>query len=369
MAPLYVEQSCLPCHAQQGYKLGDVHGGLSVTQPGSYIADMVSSQQVSILLIHIVAFVLLSLISVLSLRQNRRQISNLESAYEQRKKLADELADKLEVIEQTRGQLLQSEKMSSLGLLSAGVAHELNNPIGFVYSNMGTLQEYLNDLFIIHSAYEELEKTLQENHPELSHIQQLKKEKSYDYIKEDIPLLLEQSREGLMRMHKIVRDLKSFSHVADEDWGRADLHQGIDSTLNIVWNELRYKCQLIKEYGPLPELYCMISQVNQVFLNLLVNAGQAIEIKGIITIRSGVEGDEVWVEITDSGKGVSADNINRIFDPFFTTKPAGVGTGLGLSLSYGIMQKHQGCLEVSSEIGKGTTMRMVLPVKPVDPIA
>ncbi|MDX8399429.1 MAG: DUF3365 domain-containing protein [Gallionellaceae bacterium] len=369
MAPLYVEQSCLPCHAQQGYKLGDVRGGLSVSQPGSYITNMVSSQQISVLLIHIVAFILLSLVSVLSLRQNRRQISNLESAYEQRKKLADELADKLEVIEQTRGQLLQSEKMSSLGQLSAGVAHELNNPIGFVYSNMGTLQEYLHDLFIIHSAYEDLEKTLQENHPELIHIQQLKKEKSYDYIREDIPLLMEQSREGLMRMHKIVRDLKSFSHVADEDWGWADLHKGIDSTLNIVWNELKYKCQLVKEYGTLPEVYCMISQVNQVFLNLLVNAGQAIETKGFITIRSGVVGDEVWVEISDDGKGMSAEDINRIFDPFFTTKPVGVGTGLGLSLSYGIMQKHQGRIEVKSEMDQGTTMRMVLPVKPVEAIA
>jgi len=366
MAPLYVEKSCLPCHAQHGYKLGDARGGLSVTQPGSYITDMVSSQQVSILLVHIVAFVLLSLISVLSLRQNRHQIFHLESAYVQRKKLADELADKLEVIEQTRGQLLQSEKMSSLGQLSASIAHELNNPISFVYSNMGTLQEYLSDIFIIYSAYEELEKILQENNVDLSNIQQLKKEKSYDYIKDDVPLLLEQSREGLMRMHKIVRDLKSFSHIAEEDWGWADLHEGIDSTLNIIWNELKYKCRLIKKYGTLPQVYCMISQVNQVFLNLLVNAGQAIETKGIITIRSGVEGGEVWVEISDNGKGMPAENINRIFDPFFTTKPVGVGTGLGLSLSYGIIQKHQGRIVVSSEIGKGTTMRVVLPVKPAD---
>jgi two-component system NtrC family sensor kinase len=146
------------------------------------------------------------------------------------------------------------------------------------------------------------------------------------------------------------------------------LHQGLDSTLNIVWNELKYKCQVNKEYGELPEVYCMPPQLNQVFMNLLINAGQAIDEKGVITIRTGTLDKEVWVEVEDTGKGISPDMINRIFEPFFTTKPVGVGTGLGLSLSYSIVQKHGGRFEVKSTQGKGTTMRVWLPVKPDDAI-
>ena len=267
-------------------------------------------------------------------------------------------------LEEAQSHLLQSEKMASLGQLAAGVAHELNNPIGFVYSNMGTLESYLNDIFAITTAYEEAELGVGDRPPALDRVLKLKKEKDYDYIKQDIFQLMAQSKDGLARMRKIVQDLKDFSHVGNEGWKWADLHKGLDSTLNIVWNELKYKCQVNKEYGTLPEIYCIASQINQVFLNLLVNAAQAIETKGIITLRTGIKNEEVWVEITDTGKGIPPEQINRIFDPFFTTKPVGVGTGLGLSLSYGIMQKHQGRIEVTSEVGKGTTMRLHLPVKP-----
>lgn len=267
-------------------------------------------------------------------------------------------------LEEAQSHLLQSEKMASLGQLAAGVAHELNNPIGFVYSNMGTLENYLNDIFIINAAYEEAEKSVGNGCPALDSVHKLKLSKDYAYIKQDIFQLMAQSKDGLARMRKIVQDLKDFSHVGEEGWKWVDLHKGIDSTLNIVWNELKYKCQVNKEYGTLPEVYCMASQINQVFLNMLVNAGQAIETKGVITIRTGVEGEQVWVEIADTGKGIPPEQIKLIFDPFFTTKPVGVGTGLGLSLSYGIMQKHHGRIEVSSEVGKGTTMRIWLPVKP-----
>jgi two-component system NtrC family sensor kinase len=264
-------------------------------------------------------------------RLEARLIANLEQQRALNKQL-----------EEAQGHLLQSEKMASLGQLAAGIAHELNNPIGFVYSNMGTLEAYLNDIFTISAAFEALSKTVPESSPALDQVNKLKQERDYDYIKQDVFQLMAQSKDGLARMRKIVQDLKDFSHVGEEVWVWTDLHKGLDSTLNIVWNELKYKCQLIKEYGALPEVYCMASQINQVFLNLLVNAGQAIETKGVITIRTGVEGDWVWVEIADSGKGIAADEIGRIFDPFFTTKPVGVGTGLGLSLSYGIVKKHQG---------------------------
>lgn len=265
-------------------------------------------------------------------------------------------------LEEAQNHLLQSEKMASLGQLSAGVAHELNNPIGFVYSNMGTLENYLNDIFLILAAYEEVEGTIAEPSAAWTGVHKLKQEKDFFFIKQDIFQLMAQSKDGLVRMRKIVQDLKDFSHVGEEGWKWVNLHDGLDSTLNIVWNELKYKCEVRKEYGKLPEVYCLPPQINQVFLNLLVNAGQAIETKGEITIRSGVKGDEVWVEIVDTGKGIAPEHLNRIFDPFFTTKPVGVGTGLGLSLSYGIVQKHHGRIEVSSEVGKGTKMRVCLPI-------
>jgi PAS domain S-box-containing protein len=287
-----------------------------------------------------------------------------------RQRVETELAANLEQqrtlnkkLEEAHSQLIQSEKMASLGQLAAGVAHELNNPIGFVYSNMGTLESYLNDIFVINAAYEEAEKTVGTSCSELDHVRKIKKDKDYDYIKQDIFLLMAQSKDGLVRMRKIVQDLKDFSHVGEEGWKWVDLHNGLDSTLNIVWNELKYKCQVIKEYGTLPQVYCMASQINQVFMNMLVNAAQAIETKGVITIRTGSEKDRVWVEIEDTGKGIPAEDLHRIFDPFFTTKQVGVGTGLGLSLSYGIIQKHHGRIDVQSEVGKGTTMRIWIPVK------
>ncbi|MEI7456064.1 MAG: GAF domain-containing protein [Nitrosomonadales bacterium] len=264
-------------------------------------------------------------------------------------------------LEEAQSHLLQSEKMASLGQLSAGVAHELNNPIGFVYSNMGTLEVYLNDIFSINSAYEALEQESAANSPALEHVHQLKRTVDYDYIKQDIFQLMSQSKDGLARMRKIVQDLKDFSHVGEEGWQWSDLHKGLDSTLNIVWNELKYKCQIVKEYGTIPQVYCMASQINQVFMNLLVNAGQAIQNSGVITIRTGVEQDSVWIEIADTGKGMTPEQMKHIFEPFYTTKPVGEGTGLGLSLSYGIIQKHNGRIEVKSEIGRGTVMRIWLP--------
>ena len=189
--------------------------------------------------------------------------------------------------------------------------------------------------------------------------------KKSKFISQDIIQLLNESRDGLERVRKIVGDLRSFSRVGQIDWQWADLHKGIDSTLNIVWNELKYKCTVAKKYADLPEVYCLPSQLNQVFMNLLVNAAQAIEERGNITIRTGRQGDkEVWVEVADTGKGIPAENLNRVFEPFFTTKPVGQGTGLGLSLSYGIAVKHQGRIAVASEVGKGSTFRVTIPIHP-----
>jgi PAS domain S-box-containing protein len=268
-------------------------------------------------------------------------------------------------LEEAHNQLLQSEKLASIGQLAAGVAHELNNPIGFVHSNLGSLEGYLKDLFAIIDACEIVDPGGSAECPPLAAALRLMAEKDYTYIKTDIAALMLESRDGLSRVRKIVQDLKDFSRVGEAEWQWADLHKGLDSTLNIVWNELKYKCKVTKEYGELPEIHCLPSQLNQVFMNLLVNAGQAIVEHGEITIRTGRDGDGVWVAVSDTGSGIPQENLNRIFEPFFTTKPVGKGTGLGLSLSYGIVVKHRGRIEVTSEVGKGTTFRVILPIDPV----
>jgi signal transduction histidine kinase len=261
-------------------------------------------------------------------------------------------------------QLMQSEKLASIGQLAAGVAHEINNPIGYVFSNFETLGTYIGRMLEMFKVYEEAEPSIA-NPEVLARLREMRAAIDLAYLIEDIPVLMSESREGITRVRKIVQDLKDFSRVdASDEWEWADLHAGIDSTLNIVSNEVKYKAEVVREYGAIPEVECLPSQLNQVFMNLIVNAAHAISParRGRITIRTGATLQDVWVEIEDTGSGISRDNLARIFDPFFTTKPVGTGTGLGLSLSYGIIQKHSGRIEVQSEVGKGTTFRVTLPI-------
>ncbi|CAN7457328.1 ATP-binding protein [Pseudoduganella sp. LjRoot289] len=261
-------------------------------------------------------------------------------------------------------QLLQSEKMASIGQLAAGIAHEINNPVGFVNSNMGTLQNYVTTLFGVVDAYEQILSSPSAPAPVQARIAAIRDEADLEFLREDVTALVKESMDGLKRVKDIVQALKDFSHVGETEWQVADLHHGLDSTLNIVSNEIKYKCTVEKQYGALPQIECLASQLNQVFMNLLVNAGHAIKERGTITLRTGAENGWVWVEVGDTGCGIPQENLNRIFEPFFTTKPVGSGTGLGLSLSYGIVAKHGGRIEVASELGKGTRFTVRLPVKP-----
>ncbi len=269
----------------------------------------------------------------------------------------------IQKLEHAHNQLLQSEKMASIGQLAAGVAHEINNPIGYVNSNLGTLGQYVEDLFRVTDAYERAEPEL--DGQLLGKIRALKQELDWEYLKRDIRDLLKESGEGIGRVKRIVQDLKDFSHVDLAEWQWVDLHKGIDSTLNIVHSEIKYNADVVKEYGVIPQVECLAPQLNQVFMNMLVNASHAIGdgSMGKITIRTGVENEMVWIEFADTGKGIPPENLKRIFDPFFTTKPVGKGTGLGLSLSYGIVEKHHGRIEVESQVGKGTTFRIWLPLR------
>ncbi|TXI90789.1 MAG: PAS domain S-box protein [Burkholderiaceae bacterium] len=262
-------------------------------------------------------------------------------------------------LQEAQDQLLQSEKMASIGQLAAGIAHEINNPIGFVNSNMVSLQSYTKTMFEALEQFQALVPTAA-----ASQIDKIRVEADLDFLEGDIADLFRESLDGLKRVKDIVQSLKDFSHVGETDWQEADLVQGIESTLNIVYNEIKYKAKIVKNYQRLPPVRCVISQINQVVMNLLVNASHAIPDKGVITISTGCQEQQVWISIADTGSGMSPEVLNRIFEPFFTTKPIGTGTGLGLSLSYGIIKKHRGKIEVKSEVGKGTEFILRLPIDP-----
>lgn len=289
-------------------------------------------------------------------------VSEIRSAQEKLRSNFAELEATHVKLKEMGNQLLQSEKLASIGQLAAGVAHEINNPIGFVSSNLGTLKRYITDLLSVLSAYEKNEGAIAAEARKV--LIELKQKIDIAYLREDVYSLLSESMDGMQRVKRIVQDLKDFSHVDEAEMQSANLEQGMDSTLNVVWNELKYKAEVVKQYGRIRNIVCIPSQLNQVFMNLLVNAGQAIEEHGRITIRTGQDEGNVWVEVEDTGKGIMPEHLERIFDPFFTTKPVGSGTGLGLSLSYGIVKKHGGHIEVKSEPGKGTRMRVLLPIKP-----
>lgn len=261
-----------------------------------------------------------------------------------------------------QSQILQQEKMASIGQLAAGVAHEINNPMGFISSNLSTLGKYIDRLKeFIAAQSTAIETSAQQAVKE--ELNEKKKRLKIDYVIEDSCQLLSESLEGAERVKKIVQNLKAFSRVDEAERKAADINAGIESTLNIVWNELKYKATVKKEYGDIPSAVCSLGQLNQVFMNILVNAAHAIEKQGEIIIKTWHENNNIFISISDTGSGIPSDKLNRIFEPFYTTKEVGKGTGLGLSIAYDIVKKHNGDITVESEVGKGTTFTVKIPVK------
>ncbi len=288
-----------------------------------------------------------------------QELTRLTEKLEEEKRQQQELIHKLE---EAQNQLLQSEKMAAIGQLAAGVAHEINNPVGFIFSNLQTLQEYLQKM----NKYIELLGKIIDKIPQ-STLHAMKNDyvqrNQLEMVLSDCPELVSESLEGADRVMAIVKSLKEFSHVDSTDWQEADITQGIESTLRILSNELKYKAEVVRHYQPgLPLLYCQPMQLNQVFMNLLVNAAQAIENFGKIEVSVQEIEHALQITIQDNGSGIAPEHLKRIFEPFFTTKPVGKGTGLGLSLSYSIIHRHQGKIMVSSELGKGTCFTIHLPL-------
>jgi len=268
-------------------------------------------------------------------------------------------------LREMQAQMMQNDKLATVGQLAAGVAHEINNPMGFVGSNMLTLAKYIEKYNRYIGALEQ--EVLAGSAGVLpERLQSLYNSLKLNYVTRDINLLIEESNEGIERVRRIVKDLMTFSHADSAVTSMADLNSCMDSTINIVINEIKYFAELKREYGCLPKVSCNVQQVNQVFMNLLVNAAHAIQNKGEeigeIIIRTWSNHENVFVSVSDTGCGIPHDNVNRIFDAFFTTKEVGKGTGLGLAISAGIVRKHGGEIVVASQVGVGTTFTMRLPL-------
>lgn len=315
---------------------------------------------------------------ILTLQDNSQRIKAevaKNKAYDKTRKLNDELLQINEEVEaknaelgeaykrlkDSQVQILQQEKMASIGQLAAGVAHEINNPMGFITSNLGTLEKYLDRLNIFIAQQTRLigEQVAAEDCVELN---SERKKLKIDYLLEDSRDLLDESLDGAARVKLIVQNLKTFSRLDQDNEQLADINECLESTINIAWNELKYKVSLEKDYGPLPELNCYPQKLNQVFLNMLVNAAQAIEGKGIVKVSTREEQGAIIVEISDTGCGIPEESLTRIFEPFYTTKEVGKGTGLGMSISYEIIKEHGGDIQVVSAVGKGTTFTIRLPL-------
>jgi two-component system, NtrC family, sensor kinase len=272
-----------------------------------------------------------------------------------------ELATRKSELERLQGQLVHTEKMASLGQLAAGIAHELNNPAGFVYGNMDLLRDYLGQLQRLLTVYEQIELSVEAANT----ISAMKHRIGYERLIGDLDSIISDCREGSERICDVVKNLRLFSRLDEAEVKQIEIHGGIDSTIRLLSRYFSSSRITVKrDYGTLPLVSCYAGQLNEVWMNLLANAAQSISGKGEVGIATRLESESVVVEISDTGIGIPEDNLSRIFDPFFTTKPVGEGTGLGLSISYGIIERHGGTITATSRIDGGTTFIVKVPIEP-----
>lgn len=307
----------------------------------------------------------------LALRESERQLeqrvqertqeleqanASLQAEQAEQKRLIDKLAD-------TRSQLVQSEMMAAVGQLAAGVAHEINNPLGYIVSNIAVMQRYVESLLAALGRQGDLLAPWLADDPELSEkLKLVEEEIDLPFIREDFPPLIRDSLDGLARVRQIVQDLREFSCVDRKDWQAVDLNRCLQSTLAIMANDFGERISISCDFGELPVVTCNSPQLNQVFRNLLLNAVQAIEGKGEICLSTRVSGDAVEIDIADSGHGIAPENLDRVFEPFFSTRSVGQGMGLGLAVAYHLLKRHGGSISVSSELEKGSRFVLRLPI-------
>jgi len=282
-----------------------------------------------------------------------------------------ELSEMIVELKRTQMELLQREKMASIGQLAAGIAHEINNPLGYINSNINTLNKYIKKYLMVLSLYKgminiPISNPTVEQTTIINEINSFEKHNKFEYINKDIKELMDESTEGLHRIVKIVQGLKDFSRIDfAQDFVDYDLNQGVESTLLIANNSIKYTVQVELQLSDLPIIKALGGEINQVILNIIINAVHAINssnMHGTIRIATYENDGSVVLEVEDSGVGIPKENLLKIFDPFYTTKRVGEGTGLGLSIAYDIIvNKHKGKIDVRSEIGKGTTFILQIP--------
>jgi signal transduction histidine kinase len=306
----------------------------------------------------VVIFVTLRVLPLRAVERAEKSLLESNSSLEAKNR---EIETAYAELKATQAQMLQNDKMASIGQLAAGVAHEINNPIGFVTSNLSSLERYMAKIVEFITAQSE---RIAAHAPAeaVSELAAKRKSLKLDYILDDMKSLIAESLDGTGRVQKIVQDLKSFSRIDTVEHSFVDINACLESTINIVWNEIKYKATLQRDFGDLPLIKCHPQQLNQVFMNLLINAGHAIDKEGTISVRSRHEAGLIQIAISDTGCGIPEEIRARIFEPFFTTKEVGKGTGLGLSISYDIVKKHGGEIRLASEVGKGTTFTVLVPV-------
>lgn len=288
----------------------------------------------------------------------RQLLEHLHTANVELMQRTAEIEAAYQQLKETQVQLIQSEKMASLGQLTAGIAHEVNNPMNFVYGNLGLIEQYISDLRKILSAYEKLNIKASD----LKEVTALKNEIDYKTILSDLGGIISDCKTGAKRTIEIVQDLKRFSRMDSGDIQSIDINESINTTLKLLSANTKNRIEVKKEFGELPLFPGYAGPINQVLMNVIMNAIQAIAGKGVISIRTGVEDNRIIVEVTDTGKGIAPEIAGKIFDPFFTTKDVGKGTGLGLSISYRIVQEHHGTILFESKVGAGTCMKIQLPL-------
>ena len=276
------------------------------------------------------------------------------------------LQEEITVRKQAEEALIQSEKMASIGTIASGIAHEINNPIGYVFGNLTTMEKYNENLINFDNdtgaLIEEYAGKADENNLILKKFKESKENEDIDFILSDMKEAIQDSLDGVERVKNIVMDLKEFSRLEKPKMELADINTVIEKTLKIIGNELQFKANIVKDLSSIPMIKCDIKKLGLVFTNLLINAAQAIEKKGIIKIKTFQSDNSVFVQISDDCTGISGENHDKVFQAFFTTKEPGKGTGLGLSLSHKIVTDHNGTMDFESELGKGTTFTITLPI-------
>jgi signal transduction histidine kinase len=357
-----------PYYDEDGNLHGMLTGGVSTEKKAYYdeISEelipsfMVFTQQMSAMLQNFEAKKNLDLKVQERTAQVMKQKQKIEEINEELQRQKEELQKTLENLKQAQSQLVQSEKMASLGQLVAGIAHEINNPVNFISAGVDSLSTNLEEIRQVLDIYHKV--TTANVKEKLKEIEELKVKVEYKEAIREINKLIESIKNGTNRTTEIVRGLRTFSRLDEDILKIADIHEGLDSTLILLHNKYKNRIEIVRKYGDIPQVECYPGQLNQVFMNILSNAVDAIDEKGTITISTSISYRFIKVSIKDTGQGIPENIREKIFDPFFTTKGVGKGTGLGLSITQSIIEKHKGSINVKSKDGKGTEFIISLPV-------